>query len=107
MCRVRLALPRIPNPKSLGLGDEGYQDPAVSIASHGPALPPNPHPPTPQGWILPRPSHSPALFLPGMPSACHHSGWIQAVMKGRGMSQNSVSCRFPIKNNSGGAVRQC
>lgn len=105
MCRVWLALPQIPNP--WGWEMEGNQDPAVFTASHGPTLLQNPHPPTPQGWILPRPSNSPALFLPGMLSACLHPSWIQPVMKGRGMSQNSVSCRFFIKNNSRGAVRQC
>lgn len=57
----------------------------------------------------PVPSHprSPAAGTGmGMPSAHHRAGSIQPVIKGEEMSQNPVSCRFPIKNNSRGANRQ-
>lgn len=75
-----------------------------------PALSPSPIllgaelPPVPRGWTPLRRSHSPAEFLPGMPCSCLQAGWIQPVIKGRGMSLNPLSRRFPIKNNSRGAA---
>lgn len=64
----------------------------------------------PSCWVLstlPRlGAISSAVFF-GMSSVCCHAGWIQPVIKGRGMSQNPVSRSFPIKNNSRGAARRC
>lgn len=42
----------------------------------------------------------------GTPSSHRRSGSIQPMIKGKGMSENPVSCGFPIKNNSRGANRQ-
>lgn len=79
---------------------QGAARPCPTASAAGSEEPPRPAP------VPSHPHSSAASTGMGLPNSHRRAGSIQPMIKGEGMSQNPISCRVPIKNNSRGANRQ-